>query len=160
VEETIIGIISDTHGLFDPKLPAVFKNCDRILHAGDVGNIGVLQRLRELAPITAVSGNIDEGNSLLDLQRETVVQHCGIRIFMIHILGNPQHLSSLQRCKLHKIEPEVVVFGHSHKAFLETIGNILYFNPGSAGPKRFSLSRTVGLLRLKGGEYRGEIVEI
>jgi uncharacterized protein len=158
VSEKAIGIISDTHGLFDLKLLTVFRAVDHILHAGDIGKLQVLRQLEALAPVTAVYGNIDEGNVPSGLERERTMDLYGIRIFMLHILGDPQRLDLPVSQKIERLQPHVVVFGHSHKPLLQKQGTILYFNPGSAGPKRFSLPRSVGLLRLQDGQCSGEIV--
>ncbi|MCI0419681.1 MAG: metallophosphatase family protein [Acidobacteria bacterium] len=158
MNQKIIGVISDTHGRFDPKIPGLFKAVSHVLHAGDIGDLRVLEQLGRLAPVTAVSGNIDEGNVPPGLEAEKTVLLCGVRIFMIHILGNPQQLSRALQQKIERVQPDVVVFGHSHKPLLEKQGSVLYFNPGSAGPKRFALPRSVGLLRVQQGEPHGELV--
>jgi uncharacterized protein len=158
VKDKTIGIISDTHGLFDPKLSKVFRAVDHILHAGDIGKLQVLRQLETFAPVTAVYGNIDEGNLPPALEPERTLDLYGIRIFMLHILGDPQGLGLALSHKIEHLQPDVVVFGHSHKPLLQKLGTILYFNPGSAGPQRFSLPRSVGLLRLRDGQVSGEIV--
>ena len=158
--ERIIGIISDTHGLFDPKIPAVFRGVSHILHAGDIGNLQVLSRLRALAPVTAVSGNMDEGCMPPELKPEMSIHLYGIQILMLHVLGDPSCLNSILRHRIERMRPNVVVFGHSHKPFLEKLDGCLYFNPGSAGPKRFSLPRSVGLMTIRAGDCEGKIIEI
>jgi putative phosphoesterase len=156
--QDIIGIISDTHGQFDPKIPQALKGVHHILHAGDIGDLRVLTQLGRIAPVTAVWGNVDEGNIPPGVDEEKTLELCGLRIFMTHILGNPRHLGRALRQRIEQIEPDVVVFGHSHKALIERHGKVLYFNPGSAGPKRFSLPRSVGLLRSHNGQPLGELV--
>jgi putative phosphoesterase len=156
----IVGVISDTHGLFDPRIPLLFEDVQYILHAGDIGDFKVLGRLENLAPVIAVSGNVDEGNLPPGLEPEKNVLLFGVRIFMTHILGSPHRLNLGQTERIRVIQPQVVIYGHSHKPLLERVGGILYFNPGSAGPKRFSLPRTVGLLEIEEGSIHGRIVEI
>jgi uncharacterized protein len=156
--QDLIGVISDTHGRFDPKIPGIFKSVSHILHAGDIGNLRVLQELKRIASVTAVFGNVDEGNVPPGVDEEKTLQLCGLRIFMIHILGSPQHLHRAVQHRIDQVKPDVVVFGHSHKPLIERHGNVLYFNPGSAGPKRFSLPRSVGLLRIQHAEPHGELV--
>jgi len=158
VSESLIGVISDTHGLFDPKLPSLFSSVSRILHAGDVGHLRVLEQLAKIAPVTAISGNIDEGNLPPGFATEEEICLEGIQIFMTHILGSPARIVPAMRKRIEQAAPNVVIFGHSHKPLLETIEGILYFNPGSAGPRRFSLPRSVGLLRIREGKCEGEIV--
>jgi putative phosphoesterase len=147
-----IGVISDTHGLFDSKIPVLFAGVDHILHAGDIGNLQVYQQLQRLAPVTAICGNVDEGRLPPSFEPQRTIELYGLRIFMIHILGNPRRLKSPMRDQISQVQPEVVIFGHSHEPFLQRIGSILFFNPGSAGPKRFSLPRSAGLLQIENGK--------
>ena len=158
MSQDLIGIISDTHGQFDPKIPVMFNAVSHILHAGDIGDLRVLQQLERIAPVTAVSGNVDEGNVPPGVDEEKTIQLCGLRIFMIHILGSPQRLTRALQQKIDHVQPDVVVFGHSHEPLIEKYGKVLYFNPGSAGPKRFSLPRSLGLLRAQNGEPHGELI--
>ena len=158
--QDLIGIISDTHGQFDPRIPNLFKNVSHILHAGDIGRLQVLQQLERIAPVTAVSGNIDEGIVPPGLQIEQTLELGGLQIFMIHILGNPRHLSRARQQRIDAVKPDVVVFGHSHKPLIEKHGRVLYFNPGSAGPKRFSLPRSLGLLRIQNGIPHCELIHL
>jgi putative phosphoesterase len=158
MSQELIGVISDTHGQFDPKIYSVFKGVSHILHAGDIGDLRVLRQLEQIAPVTAVWGNIDEGNVPPGVDEMQTLQLGGLRIFMIHILGSPQRLTRVLKQRIDQAQPNVVVFGHSHKPLLETHGKVLYFNPGSAGPKRFSLPRSVGLLKCQIGEPQGEII--
>ena len=144
MSQEIIGVISDTHGQFDPKISIVFKGVSHILHAGDIGELRVLRQLEKISPVTAVWGNVDEGNVPPGVDEMQTLQLGGLRIFMIHILGSPQRLTRVLKQRIDQAHPNVVVFGHSHKPLLETLGKVLYFNPGSAGPKRFSLPRSVG----------------
>jgi uncharacterized protein len=154
----LIGVISDTHGQFDPKIPGVFKGVSHILHAGDIGGLRVLHQLEQIAPVTAVLGNVDEGNAPPGVDAEKTLQLCGLRIFMIHILGDPQRLARALQQRVDHVQPDVVVFGHSHKPLIAKHGRVLYFNPGSAGPKRFSLPRSLGLLRVQKGRPHGELI--
>jgi len=156
--QELIGVISDTHGHFDPKISGIFESVSHILHAGDIGNLRVLQQLKQIAAVTAVSGNVDEGNVPVGVDEERTLQLCGLRIFMIHILGSPERLTKGLQQRIEQMQADVVVFGHSHKPLIEKHGKVLYFNPGSAGPKRFSLPRSVGLLRSHNGEPQGEII--
>jgi uncharacterized protein len=158
MREELIGVISDTHGQFDPKIRNVFKGVSHILHAGDIGGLWVLHELEQIAPVTAVSGNVDEGSVPPGVDAEKTLQLCGLRIFMIHILGDPQRLARALHQRVDHVRPDVVVFGHSHKPSIQKHGRVLYFNPGSAGPKRFSLPRSLGLLRVQQGEPHGELI--
>jgi uncharacterized protein len=141
-----IGVISDTHGLFDPKIASIFNGVDAILHAGDIGKLEVINRLEQIAPLLAVEGNNDRfgkfpGNRLEELG--------GYRIVIRHIFGELHQLGEKERRMVEELKPNVVVFGHSHRPYKQMLGNTMLLNPGSAGPRRFSLPRTVGLLTLK-----------
>jgi hypothetical protein len=149
----LIGVISDTHGLLRPEAIAALKSSDRIIHAGDIGDPKILDALREIAPVTAVRGNVDREAWARKIPLTDVLEAGDISIYVLHIL---QDLD---------LKPEaagfqVVVCGHSHVPKQETKNGILYFNPGSAGPRRFKLPITVGRLHLKDGKVRAEIVEL
>lgn len=136
-----VGIISDTHGLFDPRLETVFAGVDRILHAGDVGAMAVLDKLAAIAPVTAVRGNVDHDAWSWELPEEAVVELNGRRVLVAHIKED----------LLRRRDPEgerfsAVVTGHSHAPAIVRRGGVLYLNPGSAGRRRFRLPRAVALL--------------
>ena len=127
-----IGIISDTHGLLRPEAEQRLAGVAHIIHAGDVGRADVLAALRQIAPVTAIRGNVDTGEWAKDYP-DTLTLRLGARSFyVLHDLGQLQ------------IDPaacgiDVVVSGHSHRPRVETIDRVLYLNPGSAGPRRFKL---------------------
>jgi putative phosphoesterase len=150
---TIIGVISDTHGLLRPEAVAALRGSVHILHAGDVGAPEVLAGLRKIAPVTAVRGNVDQCVWAREISDTEVLQVEGVSIYMLHILAELD------------LKPEaagfgVVVYGHSHVPKVEQKNGVLYFNPGSAGPRRFKLPVTVGRLRVDGGAVWREIVEL
>jgi putative phosphoesterase len=147
-----IGVISDTHNHFDPKIPGLFAGVDHILHGGDIGLPWVILELEQIAPVTAVLGNNDAG---LDF-KETEIIELGGRKFMVHHIVDVHRPSDVVKRRLAREHPEVVVFGHSHKPFNEVIGRTLYFNPGYAGKPRFSLERTVAILHCKPSGVRAE----
>jgi len=149
---TVLGVISDTHGLLRPEALHALRGASHILHAGDIGAPEILDELRTIAPVTAVRGNVDRAwaRSIADTE---VFQVEGVSIYVLHILGELD------------LKPEaaglgVVVYGHSHVPKVEVKNGVLYFNPGSAGPRRFKLPVTVGKLVVEGGTVRGEIVRI
>ena len=149
----IIGIISDTHGLLRPEALAALRDSDYIIHAGDIGNPAILKTLAAIAPVTAIRGNVDREAWARKIPATNVFEVCGLSIYVLH---NLQELD---------LKPEaagfaVVVYGHSHVAKQETKNGVLYFNPGSAGPRRFRLPVTAGRLMVKDGKVSGEIVEI
>lgn len=141
----LIGVISDTHGLFDQSIVSIFDGVDAIIHAGDIGKLEVITRLEELAPVFAVEGNND---SFKRFPVERVEEMAGRRIVIRHIFGELHQIKQSDRKMIEHIQPHVVVFGHSHRPYQHMLDRTLLFNPGSAGPRRFSLPRTVGILTL------------
>jgi uncharacterized protein len=140
----LIGVISDTHGLLRPEALAALRGVEHILHAGDVGDIAILDALREIAPVTAIRGNVDVSGACGQLPATDLVE-LGDRLFyLVHSVHDLD------------IEPVVagiamVVSGHSHKASVQVKDGVIYFNPGSAGPRRFALPVTVGFVTVEDG---------
>jgi putative phosphoesterase len=151
-----IGVISDTHNFLDPKVHELFAGVGHILHAGDIGNANIISELEEIAPVTAVYGNTDMGLPF----KETEVIELGTRKFLIHHIVNPHALGDRVKERIARAQPQVVVFGHTHQTFCETIGGVLYFNPGSAGKPRFGLGRTVAILDCSAKEIRHEFLNL
>jgi hypothetical protein len=149
----IIGIISDTHGLLRPEALAALRGSDSIIHAGDIGDPGILKALAAIAPVTAIRGNVDREAWAKQIPSTSVLEVQGSSIYVLH------NLSELD-LKAEAAGFSVVVYGHSHVARQEVKNGVLYFNPGSAGPRRFRLPVTLGRLKIKNGEVSGEIVEI
>jgi putative phosphoesterase len=142
-----IGVIADTHGLFDSVVRRHFAGVDHILHAGDIGDRSVIEQLEQIAPVTAVSGNVDD-NEQSGFQSEAVIELAGRRIAIRHILYKGGKLTKDGRAFLDRERPDICVFGHTHQPKIEWFGDMLLFNPGSAGPKRFSLPRGIGRLTI------------
>lgn len=151
-EEKLIGVISDTHGLVRPEAVAALEGVEMILHAGDIGSDEVLIALREIAPVVAVRGNNDKGDWATSLPDWDVVEIGDISIYMLHDL------------KEMNISPagqfQVVVSGHSHKPVVEEKRGVLYLNPGSAGPRRFTLPVCVAHLHVGPNTLRAELIEL
>jgi len=143
-----IGVIADTHGLFDPAIRRHFRGVDHILHAGDIGDRSVIQQLEQIAPVTAVSGNVD-GYEQSGFPSETVVTLFGIRVGLRHVVYEGGKLTKDGRAFLEREQPDICIFGHTHQPKAEWFSKTLLFNPGSAGPKRFSLPRGIGLLTIR-----------
>jgi uncharacterized protein len=148
-----IGVISDTHGLLRPEALVALAGSDHIVHGGDIGDAQILATLRTIAPLTAIRGNTDGESWARKLPATGVLEVGGVSIYILH------NLAELD------LEPEAagfaaVVHGHSHTPKQETRRGVLYFNPGSAGPRRFNLPVSVGRLVIKGGAVRGEILQI
>jgi putative phosphoesterase len=154
VRETItIGVISDTHGLLRPEALAALRGSDRIIHAGDVGEPRILDRLAAIAPLTVVRGNVDHGEWAQKIPATNVLAVGEVSIYVLH---------SLQELDL---EPQAakfaaVIYGHTHVPEREVKHGVLYFNPGSAGPKRFHLPVSVGRLRVTAQQVESEIVKL
>jgi hypothetical protein len=151
-----IGIISDTHDYLDPKIPALFAGVEHILHAGDIGLPWLILQLESIAPVTAVLGNTDAG---LDFKETEILQFDGRKFLVHHIVDARSPALTIQR-RIIRENPDVVVFGHTHKPFCETIGRTLYFNPGYAGKTRFGLPRSVALLHCDAEGIRPEFKQL
>jgi putative phosphoesterase len=147
----IIGVISDTHGLLRPEALAALQGSDYIIHAGDIGDPQILDKLVAIAPLTAVRGNVDHGAWTRKIPATNVLEIGEISIYVLH---NLQELD---------LKPEaakfaVVVYGHSHVPKQEVKNGVLYFNPGSAGPRRFKLPVSVGRLTIDDGKIDAKIL--
>ena len=151
-----IGVISDTHNYLDPQILELFAGVGHILHAGDVGLQPVIQELESLAPVTAALGNSDSG---INLKLTELVEVAG-RKFLVHHIVNPRALGDDLQARLARAQPQVVVFGHSHRPFCETMGGVLFFNPGYAGKPRFGLARSVAILHCDGKGIRPELLPL
>jgi putative phosphoesterase len=140
----LIGVISDTHGLMRPEALAALRGVEHILHAGDVGDVAILEALREIAPVTAIRGNVDTTGACAELPATDVVELGGRLFYLVHSVHdldiNPKAAGVA-----------MVVSGHSHKPKVEAKDGVVYFNPGSAGPRRFSLPITVGFVTVENG---------
>jgi putative phosphoesterase len=148
-----IGVVSDTHGLLRPEAVAALRGSDRILHAGDVGAPEILDALARIAPVIAIRGNVDTASWARALPETELVEAGGISIYMLH---------DLKRLDL---KPEaagirVVIYGHNHQPKIEERNGVLYFNPGSAGPRRFSLPVSVGSLVIDAKQVHGQLIDL
>lgn len=148
-----VGLIADTHGLLRPAVLAALDGVQHILHAGDVGGSAVLAGLREIAPVSAVRGNNDNDPWGRRLPACETVELSGVRVHVLH---------QLPELALDPVAAAVavVVSGHSHQPRLEERDGVLYVNPGSAGPRRFRLPISLGLLHLDGARPRVELVTL
>jgi uncharacterized protein len=152
-----IGVISDTHNFLDPKVPEFFKGVEHILHGGDVGQPQIILQLEQIAPVTAVLGNTDDPGFHYRLTE--VVELAG-RKFLIHHIVDPHAPDEALKRKIEREQPHIVIFGHTHKQFCETIGSILFFNPGYAGKSRFGMPRSVAILNCSGKGIRHEFLSL
>lgn len=147
-----IGLISDTHGLLRPQALAALHGCDAILHGGDIGDVAILAQLAELAPVTAVRGNNDRAAAFDAVPETAWYDVDGVAIHLLHDLKllHPDEAARAQ----------VIVSGHSHRPRIEPRDGRLFVNPGSAGPRRFSLPVTVAKLRVARGAATAELIEL
>lgn len=152
-----IGVISDTHGFLDPRVRELFKGVDHILHGGDVGFNSLLLDLEDIAPVTAVLGNTDTDDGVLRL---TEIVSLADRKFLLHHIVNPRAPGDPLQRNIARERPDVIVFGHTHRPFNETVGGILYFNPGYAGKPKFGLDRSVAILHCDGNGIRPEFLPL
>jgi uncharacterized protein len=148
-----IGVISDTHRLLRPEATAALQDVEHIIHAGDIGWPAVIEDLRKIAPLTAVRGNVDSGDWVRNYPQAAAVELYGAVFYIIHDLKNLD------------LDPRIagfaaVISGHSHAAGQEMRDGVLYFNPGSAGPRRFYLPVTIGILTVDAGKISGDIIEL
>ena len=149
----LVGVISDTHGLLRSEALTALQGADYIVHAGDIGDPAILNKLGQIAPVTAVRGNVDRAAWAKKIPETNVLAIDGLDIYVLHDLNQLD------------LKPEAagfaaVVSGHSHVPKQDVKNGVLYFNPGSAGPRRFKLPVSVGRIRVEAGKVYGEILQI
>ena|SRR5205809_5684085 len=149
----IIGVISDTHGLLRPQAMEALVGSEHIIHAGDIGAEDIIPALREIAPVTAIRGNVDHEAWTRQYRETEVLELDGAHLYVIHILQaldlNPSAAGFA-----------AVISGHSHQPSEQMKDGVLYFNPGSAGPRRFRLPISVGRLEIVNGKLTSQIIEL
>ncbi len=148
-----IGVISDTHGLLRPEALAALRGCDVIIHAGDVGKPGIMERLAEIAPVFAVRGNVDKGEWARALPMTRVVE---VDVHFLYVVHDLHDLD---------LDPaaagfHAVISGHSHIASIQRTNDVLYLNPGAAGPKRFHLPVSIAIIELYDGILNPRIIQL
>ena len=148
-----IGLIADTHGLLRSEAAEALRGMDRIVHAGDICDPRILEALARIAPVTAVRGNNDHGPWAAQLPLTATLTVGTVRVLVLHDLAKLDVDPSALGIR-------VVVTGHSHRARIETRDGVLYVNPGSAGPRRFRLPISVGLLSIDGSDVRAQLQQI
>jgi len=147
----IVGVISDTHGLLRPEVIELLRGSEHIIHAGDIGAPGIVPELETIAPVTAIRGNVDVQGWAKRFPETEVVELTGVLIYVIH------DVTAMD------LDPKAagfaaIISGHSHKPNLETKNGVLYFNPGSAGPRRFKIPISVGRLKIADEGIFGEVL--
>jgi putative phosphoesterase len=146
-----IGVISDTHGLLRPEAVAVLRGSDCILHAGDIGSPVILAELERIAPVWSICGNVDVEPWAEAIPLTRTVEIAGLKLYLIH-----------SRAELKRVPKDIaaVIFGHSHQPLIEMKDGVLYFNPGSAGPRRFKLPVSVGRISIHHGKLSPELIPL
>ncbi|GGM12676.1 metallophosphoesterase family protein [Pseudomonas asuensis] len=148
-----IGVIADTHNLLRPAALSALQGSDHIIHAGDIGKPEILERLREIAPLTVVRGNNDTDDWAQAIPETAELRFGDVHVYLIHILKDLMIDPAAEGIR-------VVICGHSHKPKLEERGGVLYFNPGSPGPRRFKLPLSLGRLTIQGSEINAELITL
>ena len=157
-----IGILSDTHGLWDDRYASHFKDCDEIWHAGDIGDYAIIERLAEIAPVRAVSGNIDHGMVNRKCPEIEIFTIEGVKVLLTHIGGYPGKWSPGMKKLLKEEAINLMVDGHSHllKIMFDKELNLLHINPGAAGNQGWQKVRTLVRLTIDGSNMRDcEVIE-
>jgi putative phosphoesterase len=154
-----IGVISDTHGLLRPEVFDAFRGVDHILHSGDIGGEDVLEELKAIAPVTACAGNVD-GFRCGDAGETARATLGGLSFLLVHVLDRPHKPRREVIDELRRDPPDVVIFGHSHLPHDERVGGVWYFNPASAGPRRFDYPVSVGIFSREQGQWRARHVPL
>ncbi len=148
-----IGVISDTHGLLRPQALATLRGVDHILHAGDVGDDAILDALQEIAPLTAIRGNVDASGRCGALPPTQFVELGAKNFYLVHSQNDLDIKPAAAGVHL-------VVFGHSHQPLIETRDGVIFLNPGSAGPRRFKLPISLAIVDLEDGKLTSRIIEL
>ncbi len=149
----MIGVISDTHALLRPEAIEALQGSELILHAGDIGDIAVIETLQNIAPVCAVRGNVDTQRWATSFPATQFIEYEGHALYMLHNIGELDIAPSAAGVS-------VVIYGHSHRPLIEHQEGVTFFNPGSAGPRRSALPVSVGRLRFDAGQAVAEIVEL
>jgi hypothetical protein len=150
---TIIGVISDTHGLLRPEAVEALRGSHAIIHAGDVGRDDILRELEKIAPVTVVRGNVDTSTWARKLPATNILEIAAMSLYVLH---NIDELDLDPR----SAGFSAVIFGHSHRPLIQNRKGVLFFNPGSAGPTRFNLPISLGRLTINNGRLTPELIEL
>jgi putative phosphoesterase len=152
-EHVVVGVISDTHGLLVPAAIKALHNVDLIIHAGDIGNTGVMDELKSIAPVVAVRGNMDMNEDLRELPETEAIQVGDVLLYIIHSIHNLDIAPS-------KADFDAVIFGHLHYPSVSQQNGVLFVNPGSAAQPRRNSSASLALLHIRGSSIKTQIVDI
>lgn len=149
----IVGIISDTHGLLRECVISNLKNCDLIIHAGDIGNIDIIRELEKISKVMCVRGNCDKSTDMSCIPESETVEILGLRMYIIHDIKSINNT-------IDNLDVDIIIYGHSHKSEVKKINNTIYINPGSVGPKRFKLPITMMKLHINDSIISEENIDL
>ena len=156
----LIGVVSDTHGYLNPRVHELLQGVAHILHAGDIGDGGIIESLAEIAPMTIVRGNNDRTGPESLYPDEVSVELDGFSFYLTHIVKPPKKPGDPAITAYKKQAVDIVGYGHSHIAFQQEIDDVLFFFPGAAGKRRFKVVPSIGFLELEDGRVEGRIVPL
>ena len=156
----LLGVVSDTHGYLNPRVPQLLQGVDHILHAGDIGDADIIDQLSSIAPVTAVRGNNDKTGPASLFPDEITLELAGRTVYLTHQVKVPKKPEDAAQKPYADAAIKIVVFGHSHIAVQKTLGSVLFFNPGAAGKRRFKTVPSIGRLELTKDEVRGFIIPL
>ena len=158
-----IGLISDTHGFLDESVEVHFKDCDEIWHAGDIGDLSLIEKLEAIKPVRAVFGNIDEKDIQVNYPEDLWLEVEGLTIWMTHIGGSPPNYNPRVKKILADKRPDIFICGHSHilKIIRDKERELIYINPGAAGNQGFHHMKTLVRFELEQGKINNlEVIEL
>jgi putative phosphoesterase len=156
----LVGVISDTHSYMDARALQLLQGVEHILHAGDIGDDGIIEELVNIAPVTAVRGNVDREGPTSLYPAEVTLALAGYRIFLTHEVKPPKGEADFVLEQYRQAGVDVVVYGHSHIPYQRPWGDILFFNPGAAGKRRFKVIPSIGFLTLTPAGVEGMITPL
>ena len=156
----LVGVVSDTHGYLNPRVPDLLQGVDHILHAGDIGDAAIIDQLSSIAPVTTVRGNNDRTGPASLFPEEVTLELGGRTVYLTHQVKVPKEPGDAANRLYVEAGIDVVVFGHSHIALQTTLGSVYFFNPGAAGKRRFKLVPSIGTLALTKDQVRGAIIPL
>jgi putative phosphoesterase len=155
-----VGVVADNHRLIDPALAPLLRGVDEIWHAGDLVAPDIIDALRALAPVRVVRGNNDVTGVLRELPEQLLLEREGTRVLLRHIVGKPHRLDREALKSVTALRPDVVVMGHTHVPMAEASDGRVFLNPGSCGPRRFSLPRSAAVMDLEPSRLRFVVTDL
>ncbi len=156
----LVGVVSDTHGYLDPRAVPLLQGVDHILHAGDIGDAAIIDRLAEIAPVTTVRGNNDKSGPESLFPEDATLELGDCLVYLTHQVKLPKDENDPKMRPFLEMGATVVVSGHSHMPLQRRTGPVLFFNPGAAGKRRFKLLPSIGVLTLEEGRAEGTLIPL